>query len=139
LLADVASERNTLDALELGVVAVTGEFVGGAAFSLLGRVARAGLGLFGRRVAKRLAVGEDAVTHSYNYHPRVRARGLQDPRAHNFPYSFDDVILREVPINQTDGSLLYRKAGFLNGKVGVYEIGVNPKNGTIFHRTFRGN
>lgn len=53
LLADVASERNTLDALELGVVAVTGEFIGGHAFSLLGRVARAGLGFFGRSLAKR--------------------------------------------------------------------------------------
>lgn len=61
----------------------------------------------------------------------------QDPKAHNFPYSFDDVILREKPIAQTDGSLLYRKTGEINGRDGIYEIALNPDTGTIFHRTWR--
>jgi len=90
-------------------------------------------------VPKGTAIADDAFTHGYGYHPRIRARGLQDPKAHNFPYSFDDVILRETPVKQADGSLLYRKAGSLNGTEGVYEIAVNPETGTIFHRTFRGN
>jgi len=78
-----------------------------------------------------------ALKHDYKYHPRIRYRGVQDPKAHNFPYSFDDMILKTKPIKQPDGSLLYRKKGTLNGKEGYFEIAVNPENGTIFHRTFR--
>lgn len=87
--------------------------------------------------AKATRTAEDAVEHGYKYHPRIRQRGVEDPRAHNFPYSFDDVILKEKPIVQKDGSLLYRKAGEINGRDGVYEIALNPDSGTIFHRTWR--
>jgi RHS repeat-associated protein len=72
-----------------------------------------------------------------NYHPRVRARGLEDPTAHNFPYSFDQTILKSTPTTQSDGSLLYRVPGVMNGRDGVYEIGLNPDTNTIFHRVFR--
>lgn len=82
-------------------------------------------------------VADDAFEHGYKYHPRIRERGLEDPRAHNFPYSFDDVILREKPITQADGSLLYRKPGDVSGRSGVYEIALNPDTGIIFHRTWR--
>ncbi len=82
-------------------------------------------------------VAEKAFKHGYKYNPRVRARGVEDPVAHNFPYSFDDVILKEKPIVQSDGSLLYRKTGSINGEDGVYEIAVNPTTNTIFHRTWR--
>lgn len=61
-------------------------------------------------------------------------RGLQDPVAHNFPYSFDDVNLKAKPITQADGSLLYRHTGTLNGKSGFFEIGLNAEAKTIFHR-----
>lgn len=81
---------------------------------------------------------ERAYKHGYKYDPRVRARGVQDPKAHNFPHSFDDEILRTTPVRQPNGSLLYRKPGTLNGKDGFYEIGVNPETQTIFHRTFVG-
>jgi hypothetical protein len=83
-------------------------------------------------------VGDDAVTHGYKYHPRIRARGVQDPVGHNFPYSYDDVILRTTPVSQADGSLLYRMPGSINGKDGFFEIALNPDTGTIFHRTFVG-
>jgi hypothetical protein len=76
--------------------------------------------------------------HQYKYHERIRARGVQDPKAHNFPYSFDKSILTAKPTVQQDGSLLYRKSGSLNGKNGVFEIALNPETKTIFHRTFRG-
>ncbi|WP_244461338.1 DUF6531 domain-containing protein [Rhodococcus sp. ZPP] len=59
-----------------------------------------------------------AFDHGYDYHPRIRERGLEDPTGHNFPYSFDDQILRHEPTVQRDGSLLYRADGFLNGKPG---------------------
>ncbi|MGH2917078.1 MAG: hypothetical protein ACRDLS_00545 [Solirubrobacteraceae bacterium] len=80
---------------------------------------------------------DDAFEHGYKYHPRVRQRGVEDPRAHNFAYSLDDAILKQAPIKQADGSLLYRKSGSINGKDGVYEIAVNPDTGTIFRRTWR--
>ena len=79
----------------------------------------------------------DAFEHKFKYHPRVRQRGVEDPKAHNFPYTFDDVILKEKPILQNDASLLFKKAGTLNDKEGVFEIAVNPQTKTIFHRTFR--
>ena len=80
----------------------------------------------------------NAFKHSFKYAKRIRTRALQDPVGHNFPYSFDDVILKVKPITQADGSLLYRHAGHLNGKSGFYEIGLNPQTKTIFHRTFVG-
>ncbi len=73
-----------------------------------------------------------------NYHPRIRIRALQDPSAHNFPYSFDRVILKSNPVLQKDGSLLYRVNGSLNRKSGVFEVALNPETQVIFHRTFRG-
>jgi len=85
-----------------------------------------------------LRSADDAFTHRYDYHPRIRARGVQDPLGHNFPYSYDDVILRMTPVRQADGSLLYRAPGSLNGKDGFFEIARNPDTGTIFHRTFVG-
>lgn len=85
-----------------------------------------------------VAAGDDAFTHGNSYHPRIRERGLQDPVGHNFPYSYDDVILKSTPVTQADGSLLYRVPGSINGKDGFFEIAVNPNTQTIFHRTFVG-
>jgi hypothetical protein len=81
----------------------------------------------------------------------LRQRALEDPRSHNFPYSFDKKILKTEPIIQKDGYKIYRLEGSMTGKKvtdpitgakvqqykdGVYEIGVN-KNGIIDHRFFR--
>ena len=70
------------------------------------------------------------------YHPRIRERALQDPKAHNFPQSFDDQILTAKPIIQSDGSYLYELKGYLNETGGVYQIALNPQTKVIFHRTF---
>lgn len=43
---------------------------------------------------------DDAFAHGFNYHPRIRARGLEDPVGHNYPYSFDDAILQTTPVRQ---------------------------------------
>jgi RHS repeat-associated protein len=78
-----------------------------------------------------------AYKHKYTYSPRVRERGTQDPSAHNFPYSFDDVILSKKPY-YTDPKTGYQKyslEGYLNGNKGRFEIGLD-KNGVIDHRTF---
>lgn len=70
------------------------------------------------------------------YAPRVRMRGLEDPVSHNFPYSFDKGILRTKPKILPSGYRIYTKPGTMNGKPGVYEIGVN-KAGNIDHRFFK--
>ena len=80
-----------------------------------------------------------SATNSYTYHPRIRARAVQDPIAHNFPYSFDSAILESKSIIQADGSLLYSRTGSINNTSGVYEIAINPKSNVIFHRQFKGN
>jgi hypothetical protein len=72
------------------------------------------------------------------YDPRVRARGVEDPVSHNFPYSFDKQVLKTKPVNKKNGYKIYQKQGTMNGKAGAYEIGTK-KNGVIDHRFFRPN
>jgi RHS repeat-associated protein len=74
--------------------------------------------------------------HGYQYADRVRAGAVKDPKGHNFPYSFDDEILRTVPIREADGSLTYKLAGKINSQEGFYLLGVNERTNTIFHRAF---
>jgi hypothetical protein len=76
-------------------------------------------------------------SYQLSYHPRIRARALEDGIGHNFPYSFDDTIMKTKPIIQADQSLLYKMPGAINKTGGVFEIGVNPQTKTIFHRQFR--
>ena len=98
-------------------------------------------------------VADDAFAHGLKYDPRVRARGVQDPSSHNFPYSFDDGILAAKPIPQKNGYNIFQQPGSIAGKVitdpktgirtqtykdGVFEIGVT-KDGVIDHRFFRPN
>jgi RHS repeat-associated protein len=84
-------------------------------------------------------VVDDAFSHGLKYHPRIRARGVEDGVGHNFPYSLDDAIFKTKPITQADGSLLYRMPGNINKTDGIFEMAVNPQTQTIFHRQFRGN
>lgn len=88
----------------------------------------------------------------FKYDPRVRARGVEDPVSHNFPYSFDAEILSSTPIQRPGGYTIYQAPGSMTGSVatdingvrtqtykdGVFEIGVN-KDGVIDHRFFRPN
>jgi len=63
-------------------------------------------------------------------------RALQDPVSHNFQYSFDNAILSTKPILKNNGNKMFQKAGTMNGKNGVFEIGLT-KNGIIDHRFFK--
>ena len=86
------------------------------------------------------------------YSSRVRKRGVEDPRSHNFPYSYDKEILKVDPIMKENGYRIYRKEGTMSGKIirdekgfqiqthkeGVFEIGVT-RDGIIDHRFFRPN
>ena len=76
------------------------------------------------------------VWRSVQYARYVRMRGLQDPVSHNFPYSFDKLILKGNPQILNNGYRRYRHPGFMNKTRGVYEIGVT-KTGIINHRFFR--
>ncbi len=78
----------------------------------------------------------NASTHGFKYADRVRMRGVQDPVSHNFPYSFDDVILSTNPILKNNGYQIFQQSGMMNGKNGVFEIGLT-KAGIIDHRFFR--
>ena len=80
--------------------------------------------------------GTNAFTHNYKYADRVRVRGVQDPVSHNFPYSFDDAILSTKPILKENGYKIFQQSGTMNGKNGVFEIGLT-KDGIIDHRFFR--
>ena len=71
-----------------------------------------------------------------NYAPRVRKRGVEDPRSHNFPYSFDDIILSVNPLLKANGYRIYQAPGHMNKMSGVFEMGVN-RAGEIDHRFFR--
>lgn len=77
-----------------------------------------------------------AFKHNFKYADRVRMRAVQDPVSHNFPYSFDDAVLATKPLLKNNGYKIFQKAGTMNGKNGVFEIGLT-KNGIIDHRFFR--
>jgi hypothetical protein len=79
---------------------------------------------------------DDVFSHGFKYSDRVRTRAVQDPVSHNFPYTFDDAILATNPIPKANGYNIYQKPGTMNGKTGVFEIGVT-KDGVIDHRFFR--
>jgi RHS repeat-associated protein len=76
------------------------------------------------------------VVGEFKYAPRVIARALEDPVSHNFPYSFDKVVLSTKPTVTPSGYKIYQFPGAMNGKNGFYEIGVNGQ-GIIDHRFFR--
>jgi RHS repeat-associated protein len=73
--------------------------------------------------------------HGLKYAPKVRSRAITDPRFHNFPYSFDDLILATDPIKKSNGYLMYELRGTANGKEGIFQIGVTAA-GEIDHRVF---
>lgn len=89
--------------------------------------------------AQASKTAENAFQYGYKYHPRIRERALRGPSAHNFPYSFDDIVLSQNPAKQKDGSLLYTMVGAPNGNDGIYEIVLHPTSGVILHRTWRGS
>ena len=80
--------------------------------------------------------GNNVYKHQFKYADRVRMRGVQDPVSHNFPYSFDDAILSTTAIEKSGGYKIFQLQGAMNGKPGVYEIGLQP-SGIIDHRFFR--
>lgn len=80
--------------------------------------------------------GDGPTNGAYTYAPRVRERAVQDPGAHNFPYSFDQEILKTRPIKEVDGSNTYILSGSMNDKNGFFILGVNERTKTIFHRSF---
>ena len=104
--------------------------VGGAAASKAGTLEDAL-----EQTAKKLGLVDDAFSHGFQYADRVRVRGIQDPVSHNFPYTFDDRILATNPIPKPNGYNIYQMDGTMNGKTGVFEIGVT-KDGIIDHRFF---
>ncbi|HZH98152.1 MAG TPA: hypothetical protein VEX38_04210 [Fimbriimonadaceae bacterium] len=104
--------------------------LGGSLFSKLGEMP------FDRTQAETAKQPSYAYNHNYPYHDRVLARGLEDPRSHNFPYSFDDDILATPPIHKPNGYTIYQAPGEFGGREGYFEIGVT-KDGIIDHRFFR--
>ncbi len=117
-----------------------GELAGDAIMTVLGGgVAKKGIDVLkgGTKAVNAAAdAGKSVVKHPYKYHDRVKMRALEDRPAHNFPYSFDDEILKTQPILRDDGYKIYQLEGELNGKKGVFEIGILP-DGVIDHRFFR--
>jgi RHS repeat-associated protein len=70
------------------------------------------------------------------YDPRVRMRALEEPVSHNFPYSFDNIILSTNPVAKPNGYRIFQHPGTMNRHKGVFEIGVT-KDFVIDHRFFR--
>lgn len=88
--------------------------------------------------AQKAGSANEAFSHGYSYADRVQARAIEDPVSHNFPYSFDDVIVKTNPVAKANGYNIYRAPGTMGNKSGVFEIGVT-KDGVIDHRFFRPN
>ena len=106
----------------------------GGAFGVAGKIVGGAV-----RQVKNYRIVKSGQNSSLSFHPKVRARALKDPKAHNFPHPFDKHIIKSKPTFQSDGSLLFRKSGSMNGKSGNFEMAVNPKKMAIFHRHFKPN
>lgn len=52
-------------------------------------------------------------------------QGLEYPKAHKFPRSFDDIVLRTPPTVKYEGHKIFRAPGYLKAKPGRFEIRVN--------------
>lgn len=89
-----------------------------------------------KSLLKAAKTSTNAFKHSFKYADRVRMRAVQDPVSHNFPYSFDGAILSTSPILKNNGYKIFQLAGTMNGKNGVFEIGLT-KGGIIDNRFFR--
>lgn len=111
-----------------------GAFVGERAFDITlayatGRVA----GKFTAPAAEPAFIGPKPLS----YAPRVRMRAIEDPVGHNFPYSFDNVILSTKPVRtEANGYRFFQHPSSLNGKDKIFEIGVTT-DFVIDHRHIR--
>ena len=72
----------------------------------------------------------------YIYDPKVWNKASTEATMHNFPYSFDQVILKSRPLIKSGGYQIYRLPGTVNEYSGFFEIGVRKPN-VIDHRFFR--
>ena len=92
----------------------------------------------------------DAVEPNRIYSARELVRRSESPRInnapnpnHNFPESFNSDIFQGNKTIVSDSYHLYTKPGVLNGRSGMYEIGVKPsasgRTEVITHRFFRPN
>ncbi|WP_199855537.1 RHS repeat-associated core domain-containing protein, partial [Leptospira santarosai] len=95
-----------------------------------------GVGKTGKAAVNAKTSSTDGGVGNFKYDPRVRARGVEDPKAHNFPYSFDKEILSTKAIPKENGYNIFQKSGTMNNKKGSFEMGVT-KEGIIDHRFFR--
>lgn len=62
---------------------------------------------------------------------------IQTDSYHNFPSSFDKLIIQEGSGYMPHGnSSMFYARGVINGIEGVYTIGINNQTGVIYHRCF---
>lgn len=137
---DYAGFINPLaDIANAGIYALRGDF-GMAGLNLVAAIPMVGDGIKAAYKVEKFSskLSQKAYKQSYKYDDRVLKRSLEDPKSHNFPYSFDSHILSTKPIPQKNGYNYYRLDGKMNSNKGVYEIGVT-KDGTINHRVFKSN
>ncbi len=84
------------------------------------------------KITKKIEATQ-SIERKVTYHPRIRSRAIQDPKGHNFPYTFDQIIMSSEPIVQEDMSLLFRHPGSINSAEGFFEIAINPETNVVFH------
>ncbi|MEP3893166.1 MAG: hypothetical protein ABJN52_04125 [Litorimonas sp.] len=124
--AVVFDGKKTGQRMAVGAVAVASMAAGAGEVAAVGRAA-----LAARQFAKNLPNG-------LRYADKVRKRALTDPKAHNYPYSYDKSIASTRPTSVSPtGYTKVSKPGYLNGKLGKFELGIRP-DGIIDHRGFQG-
>lgn len=85
-----------------------------------------------RTLSRALDSGDVVPKAVPDYSPRIRQRAVEDPVGHNFPFSFDEVILNTKPTDLGDGALGYALRGSYNNKDVIYNMIV--EDGVITHR-----
>ncbi len=100
-----------------------------------GKIIKAGFKLIKKYKLHRRLRAKGAANKGDNvpkYDPRIRKRAVEDPGGHNFPFSFDEAILKTKPTTIRGGAQGYALRGIKNRKDVIYNIVV--EDGVITHR-----
>lgn len=111
------------DGMNAAIYAARGDYIN-AGLSAAAMVPLAGMAATGGKLTKKILKYQDRVEDATDLY-------------HNFPRAFDDHIIENGAWSQRikDGADWFEMPGTVNGKSGMYQIGIN-RAGEVFHRNF---
>jgi RHS repeat-associated protein len=143
-------EQSRENAISLGL-SIAGPLVATRAGSIIKGIIQvkdsASSAVNGKRLAEQLRMESSGRSSPIPAEPKnvysareLIRRAEESGPYHNFPGSFDDIILKNPPQKISDSYWKYTEPGMINGRAGTFELGVKPApNGNLItkHRFFK--